>query len=238
MFKVTFFTKPRNFLANPDEDFMNKNNKTKETKTIKDIENYEDNIQRSVRRTRSVMFDYAKCNNFTLFATFTFSPKKVDRYDLLGCTNKMQSWLWRQQRKHNGDLKYVIVPEKHKDGAIHFHGMFEGYTGELKKTKVIQNNKRVYNLPAFRYGFTNVQHLDEDNEKAAAYICKYITKDMDLIHGKRRYWASKNLNKPVKFYNKIHDWRIPTDLKDQVFANDALAIYEVRKAKVARQFDL
>lgn len=236
MFKITFFNKPRHYLKDPNDKFIN--NRYKENKIIRSVESAEDNLQRSVRRTRSVMFDYTKCNDFNLFLTFTFNPEKVDRYDVDGCALKMQSWLWRQQRKHEGNLKYIIVPEKHKDGAIHFHGMFEGYTGDLAKTKVIQNSKRVYNLPAFRFGFTNVQYLDDDKQKAAAYICKYITKDMELIHGKRRYWASKNLSKPVKFYNKIHDWRIPTDLKDQVFINDALAIYEVQKAKVAQQFDL
>lgn len=225
MYKLTYFNKPRDFLKNQKKE-------EKKTNTI----DPEDSIQSSVRRSRAMIFDYAKCNNFDMFVTFTFNPKKVNRYDLNVCFTKMQSWLWRQQRKHDNQLKYIIVPERHKDGAIHFHALFEGYTGALKKTKVIQNSNRVYNLPTFRFGFTNMQYLDDDPQKATAYLCKYITKEMEMVHGRRRYWASKNLRKPLKMYNKMHDLNLWPDLQNQVFVNDALAIYEIPKT-VKQMFD-
>ena len=34
------------------------------------------------------------------------------------------------------------------------------------------------NLTGFTAGFTNAQKLDDDQTKAAAYLTKYITKDM------------------------------------------------------------
>jgi len=125
-------------------------NKSKSLK-LKSEADKEDSLQVSVRRTRRTISDYVRCNTFDLFVTFTFDPKKVDRYDLLDTYLKMQGWLHRQQRKYD-NFKYIIVPERHKDGAIHFHALFGGYEGILKKTRVIQNNRRVYNINAFKFG--------------------------------------------------------------------------------------
>lgn len=153
-----------------------------------------------------------------MFVTFTFNPKKVNRYDLNACYLKMQSWLWRQQKKSNNEMKYIIVPEKHKDGAIHFHAVMSNYPGMIKKTNVIQNNRRVYNLTSFRFGFSNMQYLDDDKQKVAAYVCKYITKDMITVSNRRRYWASKNLQKHLKTGVKYWQTNLKKPLNIQVLA--------------------
>ena len=209
-----------------DPDLLNKNkDKNKKPKI-----NTEDSLQRSVRRSRASISDYVRCNSFELFVTFTFDPKKVDRYDLLATYLKMKHWLGNQGRKYE-DFKYVIVPEKHKDGAIHFHALVSGYKGILKKTNVIQNNKRVFNITGFRFGFTNAQYLDDDMAKTTAYLCKYITKDMELVSNRRRYWASKNLVKPVSHYNKLFDLGINHLVKQDtvVYETEYNVIYEFPK---------
>ncbi len=204
----------------------------RKNKTVDDIEQ---DIARSVRRSRRVINDYVLMNDFDLFITFTFNPKKVNRYDLDLCFLRMQSWLWRQQRAYSEPFRYIIVPEKHKDGAIHFHALFGGYQGKLKKTKVIQNNKRVYNLSSFRYGFTNAQYLDDDKLKTVAYLCKYITKDMVLVSNRRRYWCSKNLLKPEKYYNGVEELDIKLDVANLEYQNKYLALYQI--PKVVKLFD-
>lgn len=195
----------------------------------------DESVQRSVRRSRTAINDYVLCNEFDMFVTFTFDPKKVNRYDLLSTYQKMQSWLWRQRRKYE-NFRYIVVPEKHKDGAIHFHALVGGYDGPLKKTKVIQNNRRVYNLPSYRFGFTNAQYLDDDKQKAIAYLCKYITKDMELISNRRRYWCSKNLQKPLKYRNRIYDMGLALLLnhKTMVHETDFNVIYHVPKDLLVR----
>lgn len=229
MYKLTFFNKPRDFVSYPKEE---------KVKSSKPFEDSDDSIQKSISRSRAMIFDYVKCNDFDMFVTFTFDPEKVNRYNMTHCFSQMQKWLWSQQRKHDGELRYIIVPEHHKDGAIHFHALMGGLKHQLKKTNVIsrKSGKRVYNLTQFTYGFTNVQRLDDDKQKTTAYICKYIGKEFDNVVNRRRYWASKNLEKPVKFYNKMYDWKLFPDLQHQVFANDALAIYEIPKTR-AELFD-
>ena len=185
-----------------------------------------------MRRTRRTIQDYVHCNDFNLFITFTFSPKKVNRYDLDMCYIKMQSWLERQRRKSR-DFRYLIVPEKHKDGAIHFHALVADSPFSMKKTNVIQNNRRVYNVTSFRYGFTNAQHVDnDDKQKVANYIAKYITKDMVLISNRKRYWSSRNLRKPLKYHNCLYDifgLAHKTDESTLVSTTDFTVTYEVPK---------
>ena len=37
----------------------------------------------------------------------------------------MSNWLRRMKRKY-GKFDYIMIPELHKDGAIHFHGVTGG----------------------------------------------------------------------------------------------------------------
>ena len=77
---------------------------------------------RAVRRARAQVRDLALCNAFTHFVTLTLDQNRVDRYDMEAITRKLNAWLSNQVQRRG--LRYVLVPERHKDGAIHFHGFF------------------------------------------------------------------------------------------------------------------
>ena len=222
MYKVTIFNNP---LVIPRPKLGHKPNRNSDQPSDKSIEE-------SLRRTRTTIFDYALSNNFSYFVTFTFNPKKVDRYSIESTSNIMKYWLNRQ-KKHSPNFAYVIVPEFHKDGAIHFHALIRDYNAELKSTNVFQNGKRVYNLTGFTAGFTNAQKLDDDQTKAAAYLTKYITKDMINRFNKRRYWASKNLHKPVKRYESLSELGLDPYIFDDnlVFSSDKydISVYQFKR---------
>ena len=89
-------------------------------------------LEKSINRTKTKIADYVLCNNFSHFATFTFSPKKVkNRHDFAEMSALLKNWLKTEQtnheRKHNSKFKYLIVPERHKNGAWHFHALLENY---------------------------------------------------------------------------------------------------------------
>lgn len=189
----------------------------------------ESNLERSIRKTKTTITDYVLANNFQIFATFTFSPKKVDRFDIDACKRKLKRWLDRQREK-DSNLKYVVVPERHKNGAIHFHGLFENIDSfTLKKTKIRQENRDVFTMRDWRFGYSNVKLIDSNRLKVAAYITKYITKDMIIIENKRRYWSSHNLALPEKFYNDVDRFEIRPDLKSLVYENAYLQMHEFAK---------
>lgn len=167
------------------------------------------NVERSLRRSRSMVRDYVFCNDFDYFVTFTFNPKKIDRFSVDSCFSRLNQWCNRQRvnaRLQNKTFRYIIIPEFHKNGAIHFHGLIKDYPSSIIDSGVVQDNKRVYNLKSFKYGFTiatEIDNTEESKEKTAYYITKYLTKDMVKIHGRKRYFSSRSLSRPEIIHNAI-----------------------------------
>lgn len=167
--------------------------------------------ERSLRRTKKSIRDFVHSNRFELFATFTF---KSDRQNTDRTKAKMNNWL-KNQKRRKGKFEYLIVPEFHKDQqSLHFHALLKGYKGRLNKSinpktneQLRQNGRKVYTLPGYTLGFSNVKKIDNDPEsyaKLGNYVTKYITKDMPLFFGKNRYWASRNLKTPLVVENPIN----------------------------------
>ena len=162
---------------------------------------YETNKERSLRRTRKSIKDIVFCNDFELFATFTF---KDDRQNIDKCKTKITNWL-RNEIKRKGKFEYLVVSEFHKDGeSIHFHALIKGYTGEVKRSfnngkPITKKGRDVYEFPSYTSGFTNVQKIDlnlDSQTSLAYYIQKYLTKDNPILFGKNRYRASQGIKKP------------------------------------------
>jgi hypothetical protein len=156
------------------------------------ISGVENDLKRSIRRTQRRLQDYTLCNPFDLFATFTFAE---NRYDIEVCKQRMSDWL-KNQRKRKGKFSYVIVPEFHHDKALHFHGLFNNYKGELIDTGIRQKGKDVYNFKSYTLGWSTVTKI-ESQERTSSYVRKYITKDMPRLFGENRYWASSGLKLPI-----------------------------------------
>lgn len=135
------------------------------------------------KRAKTKVRDYIKTNtDLEYFVTYTFSSKKIEsRYDEKKIYEKMRSWLKNAvQRK---GLKYVLVPELHKDGAWHFHGFTN------------------MNLD-WKYGFKVVSRITQNKERQIKinYITSYIGKGNMKFNG-RRYLHSQNLQEPIKIYD-------------------------------------
>lgn len=155
-------------------------------------------LYESMRRTKSKVYDYSLANSWDWFVTLTFSPEKVDRYDYDSCVNALKHFLIVCRRKCP-DLHYIFVPERHKDGAFHFHGLLASCEGlEFVPSGVQQNGKDVYNISGYKLGFSTATMV-KDSFKAGGYVCKYITKDLcQVSKGRKRYWASRNLQMPAR----------------------------------------
>jgi hypothetical protein len=199
------------------------------------------NSERSMRRARNAVRDYGLCNKFDYFVTLTLDENMINRYDIKEVTKKLNIWL-NNQVKRKG-LKYILVPELHKDGAIHFHGFFNDVlpmddsgtmtkSGHIKPRRPRSAAERqrmikdgwsiVYNLPAWPYGFTTAIPLYGERRAAVAYICKYIGKDAEKTGkiGGRWYYSGGGLDKP-----------------ERAFGN-AVAFCEVEKAPGTYVFDI
>lgn len=200
-----------------------------EIKKLKKISRREDSHHRSLRRSKTAVMDIMLSNRFDLWCTFTYncrncypkcnnkpctcSPSVCKRYDANYTYKVLRNW-FRNQKKHSPNLRYLAVPEKHKNGAIHFHCMMSGFNGRLKPTKKrTKNNQIIFNATGYYSGFTEFVKIgdissgpsfDEQYKKVAHYLCKYITKDMPDLNGrKRRYLVSEGLTRPRTTVNGV-----------------------------------
>lgn len=166
--------------------------------------------QVSINRSIQTVYKYAQANTWQYFVTLTFKRDgKVNVYDYADCVKKLTVWL-NNQRKKCTDLKYLFVPEMHKDGAFHFHGLIANCDGltfsdsgrvaignkAYKRTKENQHFSTIYNMDNWKYGYSTATAV-VSSCKSASYICKYITKDLIQGIGKRRrFYPSNNLDLP------------------------------------------
>ncbi len=153
--------------------------------------------------------DIGMCNpDLTLFVTLTLDESKIDRYDYSEIVKNLNTWLDNRVRR-NG-LKYLVIPELHKDGAVHFHGLFNDVL-DRRFSGVVQKGKRVFNLPDWTLGFTNCMRItgNDATKKVTEYVLKYITKTADKVGG-RYYLHGGKLDKPINAY-----YNIPIDSVDR-----------------------
>lgn len=169
---------------------------------IDDSEKREHCIKSSLNRSKNNLYHIARSNKWDLFITFTFDRTKTDSSDYELCSKKITNFL-NNLRKKSPDLKYLLVPELHKDNIhYHFHGLFAN-ADSLDLTdsgKVDFTGAKIYNVNNWRdrtgasLGFTFATYI-RDQSAVRNYIGKYITKElMQKLKYKKRYYCSKNVN--------------------------------------------
>lgn len=134
-------------------------------------------------RSRSMVLQYALCNHWDYFITITVSPEKFDRWDLNEIYRSLSQW-FRDFRKLYGGVRYVLVPEHHKDGAWHFHGLIADIPSEflspfvrgIHPDKLVDAGYLNFGLLAEHIGYVSLGKL-RDPVGAAFYVVKYITKE-------------------------------------------------------------
>lgn len=181
-----------------------------------------DDMLRSMRRARAKLRRLALSNEFTHFVTLTLDREKVDRYDPKAIMQKVNRCLDNLVRRHG--LKYILVPEQHKDGAYHFHGFIAGdlrledsgtidLPWEDKPKRPRDEQERadwltrgghvVYNWPQWPLGFTTALPLYGMYSAAVAYVCKYIGKQQGQRPMGRWYYSGGGLKEPQRLYTTL-----------------------------------
>lgn len=203
------------------------NSKIKVTKQLQKQDKKQDNIHRSLRRSQQAVKDIILCNNWSLWCTFTFDKKYVDRYNFDACQRKMTRWFNRQK-----DLRYIAVPEQHKDGAIHFHALIGNYQGVLKDTGFKTAKNQTIYKGNYGGGFCKFIEIDENKEQIANYMLKqYMTKDMIKIFNRKRYTTSRNLIHPIHHVNGLKMFNLKNYVykKKPDYINDMYEVHYVYK---------
>lgn len=196
------------------------------------IKTEKEEIERiSLSRTRRNIRELSLCNNFEYFVTLTLNKNICDRYDVDIAQETLRNVLHNYQRiaKRKGQVfKYLLICEKHKDGAFHFHGFMRGLSDD-----VYINDNNYISIKYFdqNLGFNSVSRII-DYIKCCNYICKYITKDCVRNKSRQIYICSRGLKKATKteltnFNGKYFD-----------YSNDFCSIKDFELDKMSKDFIL
>lgn len=171
----------------------------------------EERLAASISRTKSRILELALCNEFTFFCTFTQDEKKVgSRFDLGAFRKDLAQFVRNQNRGREKKIQYLLIPEQHKNGAWHMHGLFMGLEigsdlvefslsdripERIKKS--IRNGEKVYNWVKYarKFGFFTATEV-KNQGAVSSYITKYVTKDVarqGLTENRHLFFASQGL---------------------------------------------
>lgn len=179
----------------------------------------EKKLDSSLSRTRKTVLEYALCNDWAYFCTFTLDKSKYDRFDLLKFKKDLSQWLRDYRKKYSGlNIKFVLLPEHHSDGAWHMHGLFSDISpvlvsfeslflaGKNVPFKLVQGGYFNWCDYEKKFGFCSFGSI-RDKVACAFYITKYVTKsvrDMENFLGKHTILASRGLCKSV-LHGSVYD---------------------------------
>jgi len=182
----------------------------------------------NLSRARSTIYELALCNDWEWFLTFTLDPQKYDRSDLKAFQKDLSRFFRKYREKYKVNVKYLLVPEQHKDGINwHMHGFLIGLPedhlrhftlGEQLPDYIrykLEKNEPVYEWEAYRkkFGFCNLEPIC-NLEASAKYVTKYISKSMDsgIIQANGHlYYASQGLNRAEVTASGYYDPQQPVD---------------------------
>lgn len=149
----------------------------------------------SIIRARSRVRELAMCQHWEYFVTLTLDETKQDRFDIADYIKKLGYWIQNYNKKFGTKLQYLIIPEQHKDGAWHAHGLLRGVAPD----SLCKNEHGYLDLPYYRnrFGYISLGRV-KSHERCASYITKYISKDVKstsehMKKGAHLFYASRGL---------------------------------------------
>lgn len=173
-------------------------------------------LDTNIIRARTAVREIALCNEWQLFGTFTLSPEKYDRFNLASFRSDFSQFFRDQRKKWGGAVRYLLIPEQHKDGAWHMHGLLSGlpvsalrqFSAEdeipEKMREKIRHGEQLFDWADYRrkFGWVSFSRI-RDAEACASYVTKYISKDMGARSqelGAHLYYASQGLKRAETIY--------------------------------------
>lgn len=210
---------------------------SKGRQSVANEEDKEDNREKVLQRARRDLRRIINSNVFMYgiacspkFVTLTF---RDDVVSLELANYEFEKFIKRLGTYHDKRMKYAAVPEIQKErfeksgqAVWHYHVIF-------------------FNMPYIRAdklgdiwgnGFIKVNRIDRvDN--VGAYICKYMTKDNKDLTGKKCYFTSRGLYKPIEVKEKDRVESLATALPAGALAFESTFENEYNKV-IYKQYNM
>lgn len=209
-----------------------------------------DKLDNNLSRVKSTVKDLAMCNDWEWWCTLTIDKSKHDRGNLKAYRKAFCKWVTGINRrcKKTGEvpIRYLLVAEKHEDGNWHMHGFMNGMQADQLRNftlaeklpvfirEALKDGRELYDWSAYReqFGFISLERI-RCQERAASYIIKYVTKDVQRSVtelGEHAYVASQGLKRPkIVKTGKPIETRYPADWENKYCELSILRTPEQRK---------
>ena len=207
-----------------------------------------DKLLNNIARARNTVFEYALCNDWQYFATLTLDGRKYNRYDLKKYIKDLGSFLYNINKRRDIKVKYLLIPEQHKDGAWHLHGLFMGFNDNdlVPFTRDMFNNGKIpiyilnhiddnvlfkWQKYSDKFGYCVFDKI-RDKDRVSSYILKYFSKDMsksvtDL--NARLFYSSHGLKKAVEIKRGLIDNGV---IYNPDYVNDFVSVKWINKKDI------
>lgn len=206
------------------------------------VEKFEGRLSQSISRTKSRIYELAGCNPWQWFFTGTLNPEWHNSANLEGFRKKLSQYIRDCRKKYGTPCAFLLIPEQHKSGAWHVHGLLGGFPDfafrsfslseklpqNIRKRLAAGEDVRDWSGYSERFGFTTVSPI-KSQERCTSYITKYVTKDCvktAISNGGHMFYASQGLQgKTLAFEGKY----LPLDLGkvEYSFSNEYVEIADI-----------
>ena len=154
------------------------------------------NDHRARQEVRRLINANWKGGKMEYFITLTYAENMQDAEKAY---SNFRSFLKSLRRRYSNDLKYLAVMEWQKRGAIHFHVIVHDIDLGDEPGDDMERYETEWGKTIWKYGFVDIKSLWKiDN--VGAYLTKELLKDSQKQQrelGKKRYYHSQNLDKPM-----------------------------------------
>ncbi len=136
-------------------------------------------------RARSMVLQYALCNPWEYFFTGTLDREKFNRYDLDTFQSKLSQFIRDKRKAYSAKFQVLLVPEHHKDGAWHIHGLPDAVLRAFAPPaprKLIEGGFLDWPDYMRKFGFCSLAPI-RNPIATAYYISKYVSKDLARREG-------------------------------------------------------
>lgn len=191
MFKIVAFKGNRD----PDAVFL---------RHREDFQQNDAKLANNYSRARSMILQYALCNPWDYFFTGTLDKEKYNRYRLDRYASQLMQWIRDKRKAYDAKFQVLLIPEPHKDGAWHMHGLIYGLPDQVLRPFRPPEPQYLIrggflNWPDYqrKFGFCSLAPI-QNPVATAYYITKYVSKDLSRRSGdlgKHLYFHSRPLKK-------------------------------------------
>ena len=178
-------------------------------------------LNNNISRALTVCREIALSNPWDYFVTLTLDPKKYNRFDLDTFHKDFSKFIKRLNRSYSIKIHYLVVPERHKNGSWHMHGLFYGLPDFLLSS----NSNGFLDFPLYsqHFGFCSISPV-RDSIAVSLYITKHLGKQIHngvVDVGQHLYYRSRGLSRGV-LVSVLREVDLPPDFNFQYVSSDGL----------------